>query len=131
MRSRYLLIIALIAAAFAAVLVLMAANSIPAVTLVLSNTRSEQSTRTEAKTDVGSRNSSTALPTPPNARPVQDGPSLLQAHCTKCHQFQWLQGVKKTPTQWEKVLSMMEVRANISEPEKKVLLDYLTRVNQP
>ncbi len=130
MRAKYLLIATLFVTAFVAVLVLNAANSVPGGTILLSKSQSEeqdvQTRPTQVKTQVGSLSSSTAIPTSSIEKPIQDGPSLLQAHCTQCHEVQWLQQVKKTRIEWEKALSKMErFNVKISEAEKTVLLDYL------
>jgi hypothetical protein len=63
---------------------------------------------------------------------LQEGPSLLQTRCTQCHALQKILQVKKTRTEWENALSKMEsFNVKISDAEKKVLLDYLTTVDNP
>jgi MFS family permease len=130
------MIIAFIVLAFAAALVLLAANSIPASTIPLSKTKSDvqgvQTTRSKVPTEVGSSNLLTQAPTPSPETVLQEGPSLLQTRCTQCHALQKILQVKKTRTEWENALSKMEsFNVKISDAEKKVLLDYLTTVDNP
>ncbi len=130
------MIIAFIVTAFVAALVLLAAKSISASTIPLSKTKSDvqgvQTKRSEVPTEVGSSNLSTQAPTPSPETALQEGPSLLQTRCTQCHPLQTIRQVKQTRTEWEKTLSKMEsFNVKISDTEKKVLLDYLTMVDNP
>jgi hypothetical protein len=130
------IITAFIVPAFVAALVLLAAKSIPANTIPLSKTKSDvegvQTKRSEVPTEVDSSNLSTQAPILSPETALQEGPLLLQTRCTQCHSLQSVLQVKKTRTEWEKTLSKMEsFNVKISDAEKKVLLDYLTIVDNP
>lgn len=57
---------------------------------------------------------------------INDGPSLLARHCTKCHTAQSLRRIKKQRAEWEMTLVQMErMGVRLSDIEKDVLLDYL------
>jgi cell division protein FtsW (lipid II flippase) len=122
--------------AFVAALVLFAANSIPAGTISLSKSASDvqgvQTKRSEIPAEVGSSNLSTQAPTPSSEMALQEGPLLLQTRCTQCHPLQKILQVKKTRTEWEETLTKMEsLNVKINDTEKKVLLDFLTTVDNP
>lgn len=123
--------------AFVAALVLLAANSISASTssLLKSTLDVQEDVQTEpakVKTEVGSSNIPTHVPTPFPETSFQTGPSLLQTRCTRCHQLQWLQQVNKTRMEWERTLSKMEkFNVKLRDSEKNDLLDYLANVDQP
>ena len=130
------IITAFIVPALAATLVLFAAKSIPASTTPLPNTESGvQGVQTEVPavpTDVGSSNLSTQSPTPSLEAPIQEAPLLLQTRCTQCHSLETVLQVEKTRVEWEEALSKMEsFNVEISDSERKVLLDYLTIVENP
>jgi hypothetical protein len=128
--------ITFIVIAFVAALVLLAANSIPASTTSLSRTKSDvqgvQTKRSEVPTEVGSSNSSTQAPTPSPETALQEAPLLLQTRCTQCHSLETVLQVEKTRAEWKETLSKMEsFNVEISDSERKVLLDYLTIVENP
>jgi hypothetical protein len=130
------MITAFIVPALAAALVLLAAKSIPASTAPLSKTESGvqgvQTKHSEVPTEMGSSNLSTQAPTTFPKTALQEGPLVLQTQCTQCHPLQTVLQVKQARTEWEKTLSKMEsFNVKISDTEKKVLLDYLTTVDNP
>ena len=130
------IIIVFIIPASVVALVLLAVNSIPASTIPLSITKSDvqgvQTQRSEVSTEVDSSNLSTQAPTSSSETALQEGPLLLQTRCTQCHSLEKVLQVKKTRVEWEETLSKMEsFNVKISDSEKKVLLDYLTIVENP
>ena len=130
------MIIAFIVPASVAALLLLAANSIPPSTLPLSKTQSAvqgvQTKHSEVPTEVGSSNLSMQAPTSSPETALEEGQLLLQTRCTQCHPLQKILQVKKTRTEWENALSKMEsFNVKISDTEKKVLLDYLTTIENP
>ena len=130
------IIIAFIVPASVAALVLLAANSIPSSTISLSKTKSDlqgvQTKFSEVPTEDVSSNLSTQIPTPSAETALQEGQLLLQTRCTQCHPLQKILQVKKTRTEWEETLTKMEsLNVKISDTEKKVLLGYLTTVDNP
>jgi hypothetical protein len=135
-RSVARMIIAFIVPVFIAVLVLFATNSIPPSTISLSKTKSGlqgvQTPSAEVATEVSSSNFSTQTPTASLEVALLEGQLLLQTQCTQCHPLQQILQVKKTRTEWENALSKMEsFNVKISDTEKKVLLDYLSTVDNP
>ena len=130
------MIIAFIVPASVAALLLLAANSIPPSTIPLSKTQSAvqgvQTKHSEVPTEVGSSNLSMQAPTSSPETALEEGQLLLQTRCTQCHPLQKILQVKKTRTEWENALSKMEsFNVKISDTEKKVLLDYLTTIENP
>jgi hypothetical protein len=130
------MIMTFIVPVFVVVLVLLATNSIPASTIPLSKIKSDlqgvQTKHSEVPTEAASSNLSTQAPTSSPATALEEGPLLLQTRCTQCHSLQTVLQVKKTRTEWEETLSKMEsFKVKISDTEKKVLLDYLTTVDNP
>jgi hypothetical protein len=122
--------------ALVAAVVLLAANSISARTTTLTGTPSDnQEVQTEAaitKTEAVFSNLPTQAPTPFPQTALQEGQLLLQDRCTQCHPLQKVLQVKRTRTEWEKILSEMEsFNVKISDPEKEVLLGYLISVDNP
>lgn len=67
--------------------------------------------------------------TEPSESPVaspQDGSSLLQIHCAKCHSVKLLERTNKPHEEWERILLRMEKTAvHLTDAERSVLLDYL------
>ncbi len=130
------IIVALFVTAIIAGLVLLAANSLPASTIPIPKATSDvqdvQTKPTKVQTEVLSLNLSTPVPSPSLETPLPDAPSILQNHCTQCHQLQKVQQAKKTRSEWEKTLSEMEsFNVKISDKEKTVLLDYLAIDHKP
>ena len=129
-------IVTFIVTAFVAALVLFAAKSIPASTTPPPKTESGvqgvQPKSSEIPTEIGSLSLSTKAPTSSPEMALQEGPLLLETRCTQCHSLETVLQVTKTRAEWEKTLSKMEsLNVNISDSEKKVLLDYLTSVDDP
>ena len=63
---------------------------------------------------------------------LQDGASLINGHCARCHTVELLQQTKQTRAEWENTLAQMEIMGvTLSDDEKIALLDYLTGVNKP
>jgi hypothetical protein len=70
-------------------------------------------------------------PVPPGPG-AQDGRSILTEHCGQCHETQWIEQNQKTRSNWEKTLTQMEAKgAQLDAGEKAILLNYLTRTDQP
>jgi len=73
-------------------------------------------------------------PTGPEAMqvtPLPDRPSLLEEHCARCHDVQWLEKADKPRTGWEQTLTQMEsLGVQLSDTEREALLDYLA-VDEP
>ena len=129
-------IVTLIVTAFVAALVLLAANYIPVSTTSLSKTKSDiqgvQTKRSQVSTEVDSSNLSTQVTTPSLETALQEAPLLLQTRCTQCHSLETVLQVEKTRVEWKETLSKMEsFNVEISDSERKVLLDYLTIVENP
>ena len=56
----------------------------------------------------------------------QDGSSLLQIHCAKCHSVKLLERSKKPREEWERILLRMERAAvRLTDSERSALLEYL------
>jgi hypothetical protein len=130
------MILAFIVPLSVAAVVLLTANSIPPSTIPLSKTKSDlqgvQTKYSEIPTEDVSSNLSTQVPVPSAEAALQEVPLLLQKRCTQCHPLQKILQVKKTRTEWENALSNMEsLNVKISETEKKILLDYLTTIDNP
>ena len=129
-------IVTLIVTTFVAALALLAVNSIPASTIPLAKTKLDgqgvQPKRSEIPTEVGPLNLSTQATISSPERALQEGPLLLETRCTQCHSLETVLQIKKTRAEWERTLSQMEsLNVKISDSEKKVLLDYLTSVDDP
>ncbi|MGE5221312.1 MAG: hypothetical protein ACM3PY_02670 [Omnitrophica WOR_2 bacterium] len=61
------------------------------------------------------------------ARPLPEGASLLESRCSGCHTIQTVEQAKKTRPEWEMTLNRMQLfGVHLSNPEKTILLDYLT-----
>jgi hypothetical protein len=62
---------------------------------------------------------------------IQDGQSLLEAHCSQCHLTHSLDQVEKSRGEWEMDLKKMETfGVRLGDSEKTILLDYLTDGNK-
>ena len=60
------------------------------------------------------------------------GPSLLEARCAVCHPSSKVKVLKRSPGQWDAVVSgMMKRGAKLSVDEKKTLVDYLAKTYKP
>lgn len=81
----------------------------------------------------------TALPTavPPTAMlptemPALDGAALLDTRCSVCHSTDRVKRARKTAEQWEQTVTRMIGKgAQLTEAEKKVLVDYLANTYSP
>lgn len=63
---------------------------------------------------------------------LQDGASLINSHCARCHTVELLKQTTQTHAEWENTLAQMEkMGVTLSDDEKIVLLDYLTGVDTP
>ncbi|MFH0803424.1 MAG: hypothetical protein V2A78_13705 [bacterium] len=63
---------------------------------------------------------------PPSATPAPDGATLLETRCSACHSADKPKQARKTRDQWEQtVTDMIGKGAQLTEAEKKVLVDYL------
>jgi hypothetical protein len=125
------MIIVFIIVASVGALALRTTTAIHTNTIPLSKTKSDvqgvQTQRSEVSTEVETSNLSTQAPTV-----LQEGPLLLQTRCTQCHSLETVLQVKQSRAEWEATLSKMEgFNVKISDSEKKVLLDYLTIVENP
>lgn len=60
------------------------------------------------------------------------GAVLLDQRCSVCHPSARPKAAKKTPEQWESTVTrMMGKGAKLSEEEKKLLLDHLSKTYKP
>ncbi len=63
---------------------------------------------------------------------VLDGAALLAERCSACHGINRVKQTRKTSEAWEKTVSrMMSKGARLTEDEKTVLLDYLSKNYAP
>ena len=63
---------------------------------------------------------------------IQDGASLLNSRCARCHTVELIKQTKHTRAEWEDTLAQMEkMSVTLSDDEKIVLIDYLTGVDKP
>jgi hypothetical protein len=63
---------------------------------------------------------------------LQDGASLINSRCARCHTVELLKQTKQTPAEWENALAQMKkMGVTLSDDEKIVLIDYLTGVDKP
>ena len=61
-----------------------------------------------------------------------DGASLLEERCSVCHPSSRPKSKQKTPGQWETTVNrMMGKGAKLTEQEKEVLLDFLSKTYKP
>ena len=60
------------------------------------------------------------------------GPNLLEARCAVCHPSSKVKVLKRSPGQWDAIVSgMMKRGAKLSVDEKKTLVDYLAKTYKP
>jgi len=79
-------------------------------------------------------NSGSSQPTqaPPSATPAPAGATLLETRCSVCHSADKPKKAKKTREQWENtVTTMIDNGAQLTDDEKKVLVDYLAKTYKP
>lgn len=63
---------------------------------------------------------------------LQDGASLINSRCARCHSVELLKQTKQTRAEWENALAEMEnMGVNLSDDEKIVLIEYLTDISRP
>jgi cytochrome c5 len=106
----------LIAAGLVIMAVLVACNSgTPAPTQIPASTQPSASTQSPALT------------------PALDGATLLETRCSACHSVNKVTQIKQTREQWEQTVTDMIVEegAQLTEAEKAVLVDYLTKTYGP
>ena len=118
------------------VLILFITNSIPASAVPSTNSTSSVRGVTEKpgeiQTEVGALNSTVQEPDVSQATTSQNGLSILESNCVRCHTNQWLMKIKKTPAEWEKTLTQMEIKGvHLSDTEKEDLIDYLVQNVEP
>jgi hypothetical protein len=60
------------------------------------------------------------------------GPNLLESRCAVCHPSSKVKVLKRSPGQWDAIVSgMMKRGAKLSTEEKKTLVDYLATTYKP
>ena len=63
---------------------------------------------------------------------LEDGASLLNSRCARCHTVELIKQTKHTRAEWGNILAQMEkIGVTLSEDEKIVLIEYLTAVIKP
>lgn len=63
---------------------------------------------------------------------LQDGASLINNRCARCHTIELIKQTKQMRAEWENTLARMEkMGVTLSDDEKIVLIDYLTGVDEP
>ena len=63
---------------------------------------------------------------------IEDGAKLLDSRCSVCHSSERPKSKQKTPEQWETTVSrMMGKGAQLTQEEKQILLDYLSKTYKP
>jgi cytochrome c5 len=63
----------------------------------------------------------------PQNAPAIDGASIVENQCAACHSSNMIKRVRKTHDQWDQTVSQMIDRgAQLSDAERKALVDYLT-----
>jgi hypothetical protein len=136
MQSKSLINILFLVTILIEIAVLAAACSIPTNTPPSNKTLSEsrkalaESVNSQAKP--ANPTSTTVPPETPTRIPQPDARSLLEKHCARCHLTQWIEQIEEPRTEWESILLQMErMGAELSETEKKLLLDYLNISDQP
>lgn len=74
-----------------------------------------------------------SVSTAPSAeKATLDGATLLDTRCSACHSADRPKKARKTPEEWNKTVTrMVRKGARLTEPEKKVLLDYLAETYKP
>ena len=136
MRPRYIFVTLIFVTVVAAILVLLATgpmhSGIDTKLEAASDSREVLVERVEIQVDAGALISATTEPLVSQMPPLQDGPSLLEHHCAKCHLVQSLQQTKKARAEWERTLAQMEgMGVHLEDTEKVNLLDYLSEAEKP
>lgn len=82
--------------------------------------------------DTGEPISETAETVASQATATQDGLTLLKTYCAACHVTAWFDQIEKSSSEWEMALDRMEAMGvQLSDPEKEMLLDYLSAADKP
>jgi cytochrome c5 len=82
-----------------------------------------------AKSNMGDRNATLVVT---QATSLQDGDSLINSRCARCHTVELLKQTKQTRAEWENTLAQMaNTGVNLSDEEKIVLIDFLTDIDTP
>ena len=64
----------------------------------------------------------------PTAAPAVDGAALLETRCSVCHTTDRAKNSRLTGDQWDQIVTlMMSKGAQLTDAEKMVLVDYLTK----
>ncbi|GFO58669.1 hypothetical protein GMST_09940 [Geomonas silvestris] len=67
-----------------------------------------------------------------HAAMFSNGATLLEAKCAVCHPSSKVKVLKRSPEQWDAIVtSMMKRGAKLNPEEKKVLVDYLAKTYKP
>jgi cytochrome c5 len=75
---------------------------------------------------------SPSLTVPAAETPALDGATLLDTRCSSCHSADRAKQAKKTPEQWDQTVTrMIGQGAQLTEAEKRVLVDYLAETYGP
>jgi hypothetical protein len=135
MRLRYSSVPVIIVSVFIANFLQLAACSMSPNAVTQTDAPSAVRSDTVGLADVqdgtGALISTATAPAAPQDTPKNDGTALLERHCAKCHLVQWLQQIKKPPSEWEKTLAQMEAMGvHLEDAEKVDLLKYLTAADQ-
>jgi hypothetical protein len=136
MQTRFISTTIFLAIIFAVVFLLLFANSIPASSVVPTNSVSTvqdgPAKRAEIPTEVGELDTNAIRPASPKLETLHDGQSLLESHCIQCHNAQWFKQIDKSRTEWEQALARMDrLGVHMSDGEKVVLIDYLSVNDEP
>jgi hypothetical protein len=60
------------------------------------------------------------------------GPGLLESRCAVCHPSSKVKVLKRSPGQWDAIVAGMVKRgAQLTNEEKKTLVDYLAKTYKP
>jgi cytochrome c5 len=63
---------------------------------------------------------------------LQDGASLINSRCARCHTAELIKQTKQTRAEWENTLAQMEkMGVTLTDDEKIVLIDHLIGVDEP
>ena len=119
---------------FAVVLVLLAANSIPASAVLPTRPSSDAGDVTAEQVEVQAGDSTpnpiTTEPAASQVVPLSDAPLLIANHCSRCHTEESLKEIKKTPAEWEEALAMMKwMGVRLTDAERITLIEYLAVPN--
>jgi hypothetical protein len=90
------------------------------------------STPVPAATQVPASTQASATTQSPASTPALDGATLLETRCSACHSVNKVTQIKQTREQWGQTVSeMIAEGAQLTEAEKAVLVDYLTKTYGP